>query len=385
MSNQTCVGPLALFDPLYVPPELLYRKKEEEALNSILQDALSDSYGMNILYQGFKGIGKKALILKILNSNFKDSFKINIDCKEKTLEELIFTLITSLSSRLNINFDLSNLINANVSRLWNLFKLICQKPNNNLFLIFNNSEYLEPTAQKKFLTFGKNSKITIISTVNKVLRNTTLDSLSYYDLKRKLNYYTYSQLLDIFKQRAKLSFTHDIDTDLLEYITDVILENYAPVPGVGINILKELYPLLKDNSSAEYQLITEACSYHLDPTNNIDEFNLLNYLSEENMLTIIFLDNLTNYFTTYAQNFYISLKDLRELYFISTESLEYKKTVEEFIRLITTLKNIGLIHPSKKDALDPHEISQEKDALSSFYFLTVDPNKLRIVIDTIFH
>ena len=385
MSNQTCIGPVALFDPLYVPPKLLYRKREEESLISILKDAISDSYGMNILYQGFKGIGKKALILKILYSNFKDCHKINIDCKDKTSEELIFALITSLSSKVNITLDVNDLITANVSRLWNIFKLICQKFENNLFIIFDNSEYLDSDAQKKLLTFGKDTKITIISTINRVLRTSTLDSLSYYDLKRKLNYYTYSQLLHIFKQRTELTFNHKIDNRLLEFMTDIILENYAPVPGVGINILKELYPILKMEQSADYQHITEASSYHLDPADNIDEFNLLNYLSGENMLTILFLDNLTNYFSSNSYKFYISLKDLRDLYFLSTESLEYKKKAEEFIQLITNLQNLGIITSSKRHNPCPNELLLEKQTLSSFYFLNVSPSKLRLVIDAIFH
>ncbi|TFF63451.1 MAG: AAA family ATPase, partial [Promethearchaeota archaeon] len=293
ISNPSYVGPLALFDPLYVPPELLYRRKEEESLSSILKDALSDSYGMNILYQGFKGIGKKALILKSINTHFNDCYRITIDCKEKTIEELMFSLISSLSTELHLGLNINNLIDSKISHLWNLFKFLSQKPEKNLIFIFNNSEYLETSVQRKLLNFAKNSKITIVSTISRLLHTSTIETLSYYDLKRKLKYYSYPQLLNIFKQRVTLSFNHSVDKDLLEFMTDLILENYAPVPGVGISILRELYPSLKENKSVKYSLITEACSYHIDPDNNIDEFNLLNYLSEENMLTILFLDNLT--------------------------------------------------------------------------------------------
>jgi hypothetical protein len=103
------------------------------------------------------------------------------------------------------------------------------------------------------------------------------------------------------------------------------------------------------------------------------------------MLTVLFLDNLTNYFSCHRYKFYISLKDLRELYFLSTESLEYKKKVEEFIQLITNLNNLGIITPSKKHNLPPDELLLEKQTLSSFYFLNVNPSKLRLVVDAIFH
>jgi len=39
--NKNYIGPKALFDPNYVPPRLLYRKKEENSLHSILNDILN--------------------------------------------------------------------------------------------------------------------------------------------------------------------------------------------------------------------------------------------------------------------------------------------------------------------------------------------------------
>ena len=54
------VGPKALFDPNYIPPHLLHRKKELNSLISILNDSISDKFSLNILYQGINGIGKKA-------------------------------------------------------------------------------------------------------------------------------------------------------------------------------------------------------------------------------------------------------------------------------------------------------------------------------------
>jgi hypothetical protein len=53
--------------------------------------------------------------------------------------------------------------------------------------------------------------ITIISTVNKILRTSTLDYLSEFDIKRKLNYFSYKELDSILQTRASLTFSHEID------------------------------------------------------------------------------------------------------------------------------------------------------------------------------
>ncbi|MCK4780025.1 MAG: hypothetical protein KAT57_07555, partial [Candidatus Lokiarchaeota archaeon] len=57
--NNNYIGTKALFDPNFIPPRLLYRKKEEDSLFSILNDSISDEFCLNILYQGINGIGKK--------------------------------------------------------------------------------------------------------------------------------------------------------------------------------------------------------------------------------------------------------------------------------------------------------------------------------------
>ncbi|MFX0012056.1 MAG: hypothetical protein ACFE9R_17215, partial [Candidatus Hermodarchaeota archaeon] len=55
-NNSNFVGPRALFDQSYIPPQILYRKKEEKSLFSILNDSFSDNFSLNVLYQGIQGI-----------------------------------------------------------------------------------------------------------------------------------------------------------------------------------------------------------------------------------------------------------------------------------------------------------------------------------------
>ena len=128
--NNNYIGTKALFDPNFIPPRLLYRKKEEESLFSILNDSISDEFFLNILYQGINGIGKKAIINKVLNdllNQNKDFIQINnvfVDCKEKNIAEVIFSLLSEIITFSNINIDLRSILNSDISNLWNTFKYI---------------------------------------------------------------------------------------------------------------------------------------------------------------------------------------------------------------------------------------------------------------------
>jgi hypothetical protein len=384
------VGPSALFNPLYVPPEVLFRKKEECSLSSILKDSMADKYSMNILYQGIQGIGKKTIVNKVLGDLFQTEdilnryLKLNIECRNKTSEEFILSLITKLIVDLDTNLSINTLLDSKISRLWSIFKLLCKKVDKNIIFIFNNCENLTAQTQKKFLDFGKTSNISIISTFNKILRSSSLELISKYDIKRKLDYFTYNQLVAIFKQRIDLTFSHQIDTELTYIITDLILDNYVPVPGPGVSILRDLFPLLKENKAVQYHMVLNICENHFDSIKNIDDFNLLTYIEEENMLTKLFLDHLVNYFINKNYNYYISLKDLRELYFLSCEALQYEKKLEEFIQLTSKLISLGIICPSKKYDSKAQNLLLEAKYLDNCYFLTINPNKLNMILDTAF-
>jgi hypothetical protein len=109
-----------------------------------------------------------------------------------------------------------------------------------------------------------------------------------------------------------------------------------------------------------------------------DEFSVINYLSEEDILTVLFLDNLSNYFIS-KMNYYIPLRELKELYEISCESLEYSKNSIEFHKLIKGLLNMGIIRPSKRT------FSKNRNNLNSdLYFILSNPKQIKIIIDTIF-
>ncbi|MHA2179803.1 MAG: hypothetical protein ACXAAH_00110 [Promethearchaeota archaeon] len=383
------VGPKAIFDPNFIPPQILYRKREMKSLASILTDSLSDEFCLNILYQGINGIGKKVIVNKVIddlsrrNKGFNKIHKVYLDCKEKNLEELTFSALNDLSniSKLNINFE--SLLNSNLSHLWNIFKLLCKKTDSNLFFIFTNVEYLKPGIFKKFLHLGKENNITSIYTINKIFRPPTFDLLSEFDLKKKLSYFSYKELFSILKQRTLLTFSHEVDEELIKYITDLICEQYVPVPGKGIEIFRDIYPVLKENQIMRNFKLIELCQNHFDQMQINDEFSMLNYMSEEDLLHLLFLDNLSNYFLS-NMNYYITLNELEEVYNVSCETLEYNKNINEFQNIIKELLNIGIVRPSKKSQRENKPYFFENSTTTDSYFMVISPNQLKALIDTLF-
>ena len=369
------VGPRAIFDRDFIPPNILHRQKEERSLFTMIKDSLTDSFNVNILYQGIEGIGKKVIINKVIRdlNNFHENdmnmWKIKVNCQEKNLEELIISILSEIDKIQGFKIDFHQILNCDLSDLWKLFKLACQKIEFKPIFVFNNIEHLDPKIFRKFIQYGREAKISLVSTINKILRPSSYDLYSQIDFKVNLNYFSYNQLHDILQQRVSLSFLQDIDKELIEYITDLIFENYVPVPGKGVEILKELYPFLNDRPSQNFGLF-EIIQNQFDPLQMSDEFSMLSYISEEELLTLIFLDNLSNFFLK-KKIYYINISELKELYFVACENLDYKKSNNEFNDLIKTYQNIGIIRNSKNT-------SEQR------FFMTIAPKQLKTIIDTIF-
>jgi hypothetical protein len=384
--NSEFIGPRALFDQSYIPPKILHRKTEEKSLYSILKDSLHDEFQLNILYQGIQGIGKKVIVNKVLNDITTlntDLIKIQIDCSEKSLEEILVSLITEVGRKSKFNFDYKSFLNSSILDLWNLFKIVCRKEDHNITLVFNNIETIRPEAFKKFLKYSKENKINLISTCNQVLRSSILENLSEFDFKKKLDYFSFSELNDIINQRISLAFFNEIDKEVIDLITDLIFEHHVPVPGKGIEILRELYPVLNQKMNLKKFEIYDILQDQFDTLQIPDEFNMVSYISESDLLNLIFLDNISNYFLK-KSNLYITLQELRELYYITCESIDYEKDLKEFKHLIVNIRNIGILNASKKNNINNFLNFNENVLNYDQYFMVINPKQLKTILDVIF-
>ncbi|MHA1582904.1 MAG: hypothetical protein ACTSYM_10500 [Candidatus Baldrarchaeia archaeon] len=52
------VGPAAIFDPLFIPPELLHRERELKVAENFVENGISSQYPLHIVVSGIRGIGK---------------------------------------------------------------------------------------------------------------------------------------------------------------------------------------------------------------------------------------------------------------------------------------------------------------------------------------
>ena len=171
---------------------------------------------------------------------------------------------------------------------------------------------------------------------------------------------------------------------MIEFITDLIFEHHVPVPGKGIEILRDLYPFLSKQVELSHLETFEILQNQFESLQITDEFSMLSYISEAELLTIIFLDNLSNYFLKNS-NFYITIDELKELYYISCESIDFEKNIEEFKHLITTLRNIGILNASKKNPLNDFRFFNENILNYNFYFMVINPQNLKHIVDAIFN
>ena len=299
------------------------------------------------------------------------------------MEEILVSLIAEIGSKKKINFDYKSFLNSSILDLWNLFKLVCRKTDHYVTLVFNNIEHIQPEAFKKFLKYGKENKINVISTGNQVLRSSILEILAEFDFKKKLDYFSFSELNDIIKQRISLAFFNEIDKELIDLITDLIFEHHVPVPGKGIEILRELYPILSQKMNLKKFEIYDILQNQFGTLQIADEFSMVSYISESDLLNLIFLDNLSNYFLKKA-NLYITIKELRELYYVTCESIDYEKDIEEFKHLIVSLRNIGILNASKKNDLNNFRYFSDNVLNYDYYFMVINPKQLKPIMDAIF-
>lgn len=377
----TYFGPKAIFDPYFIPPELLHRKSEEEILSTILKDSFIDDFGANILIKGIKGVGKTVLINKTISDlkinskdNGKDILKLFVNCEGKNLEEIIISLILNLEKIEEIKLDINFLLNLTIPRLWNILKLACKKFNTFKFLVFHNIEEIEPKIFKKFLRFGKEMKISIISTINRISINPELNFLSEFDVKKRIDLYNPSQLSDIIKQRFTLTYPFNIDNSLSDFMVDLVAEYDYLRPGKCIELMREIYPIIKKKRNITSDHLREQCLLQFDSF-SLDEFEIISYLTEADILIDIFLDNLANYFSN-EYNYYIDLVKLRELYEVSCETLEFEKNSSEFNRILQKLLDLEILKESK---FDRKYINNTR-----FFYSIMQTSQLKTMIDVIF-
>lgn len=350
--NDKFVGPRALYDKFYVPDRLVDRKKEEDSLYGLLNDAIIDQFSTQVSLFGLKGVGKTVLVNKSLKKMTeqesikyeKNIFAIYVNCESKDLEQILFTIINTLAKKLNYELNPDVILNSDANNLWNLFKLFISKMNQQIILFLDSTEYLNPNIVNKICNFAKTESIILIQSYNVPKSSPLLIDIFQPDYKLELGIYSNKGLLEIGQDRCKVAIKNPVDDELLKYVVDVTSLFDKKIPGSVMKVLRDLYPLLEHNRIIDTTQVRDVCRYQFEGF-SIDELGIADFISESDILDRVFLDNICGYFIR-SNNYYIPAMELQQNYQLACESLEESVSLSKYQSCLKQMQYVSLLIPS---------------------------------------
>ncbi|MBD3353185.1 MAG: AAA family ATPase [Candidatus Lokiarchaeota archaeon] len=351
-------GAKALFDPYFIPDQLIARKKEQKYLLNLLDDSIEDRFSANVALYGLRGVGKTVLVNKTIQrlvNNVKqpeieNESELNlipffVDCEGKEFDQVIFSIINGLAKRLDYDINPDMILSSNTASLWNLFKMLVNKLNASLMIFIDSVEYINPKLINKLHDFAKSESIILIHTFNAATSSPFLSDFKKPDFKISMDIYNYNSLFKIGKDRCRMAIRNRVDDSMIKYVVDLVGKFDKKVPGPMIRVLSDLYPVLEDYDPSMSNQIREVCRYQFQGF-AIDELSLADYIADSDILDRIFVDNITSYFKT-TDEFYIDYEELKNNYVIACESIEQKMSEKNFHSTLKNLEQISLLLPSE--------------------------------------
>ncbi len=372
----TYVGPRALFDPYYIPPALILREKELRVLSAILFDGIQDQCPVSILLTGMEGIGKTSLARKsvvavkkkvqplILNSMY-------VNCKDKSIDEVLFTLIQAISGKGPEESPGHNYFDYNLSQLWAYLKALMGKSTERERVwIFDSIEDLDLQYFLKFAQLGKEAGISTVGSHDAPIQSSTALTQSV-DIHLNLEQMTPVGLYKVTRQRLRLAFPFQISADVPQAICDYVDSFDTPRPGTCIRVLKDVYPVLKQEKTLPVGALRQACQRQV-PGIAFDDFQILNDVLDHDVVAQLFIDNLATYFQ--SGEYYIPENALREQYQMAVESIEAPFDPREFHQALITLIRANILKESR--------IGRARRRAE--YMLVPPPDLLKGAVDVVF-
>ncbi len=405
-SSKTYVGPRALFDPYYLPPNLIGLKKEQDSIQSILKDAIQDQYPIVLSLYGLRGIGKTTLTRKTISTLQKSKTRLNhsiamhyVNCEDKDSSQIVFSLINELSHSLSYNLEPNSILNATPGNQINLLTHLISKstkggnsngaPKDQKTLLFflDSIEYIQPQIINKLMDVCISQSCFMVSSFNVLKSSPYLSEFKKPDIQVQLNTYSPGCLEKISKSRCEAGFNHPVDNTMIRYLTDLVNEFDYCVPESCLRVLRELYPLILRNSIVDPGEIQDACRYQFK-NYSIDEISIAEYISETDMVDRLALDEIGSFFRSQTR-FYIAYSELMDLYKVACESLENAFKQQNFSKFLRGLHRVGLLQPSNFTHITkPHPQTQLFSLpiaeMKKYYFLTISPQMLNEILDVAF-
>ncbi len=202
--HQNYVGPRALFDPFYLPSELIGLKKEQSSLQSILKDAIQDQYPVMLSLYGLRGIGKTTLTRKSIaalessNSNKSQHIDMHyVNCEEKDSNQIVFSLINGLSRSQNYELEPSSILNATPGNQINLLNHLISKSSysdDSLLFFLDSIEYTQPQLINKLMDVCSSQSCFLVTSFNLLKSSLYLSEFKKPDVQIQLSTYSPTDL-----------------------------------------------------------------------------------------------------------------------------------------------------------------------------------------------
>ncbi len=362
--------PRALYDPNYVPPELLHRDKTLKSLSSLFGSSLNpeDPFCINVYLYGIPGVGKTVLakyFVEKLKTGHDEKFtSIYLDLGIKSPIENLRLLVEIYSQFISGEFTYFE----DTRKLWSYFHYLRRKTDTPLILILDNVDYLNQRLYEKIIRYSNALNLSTI-TASKIPYSRHKGSFKKIAEQLdpfKLEIYSSSALLDIISQRISLAFPVKLDRTISKYIIDIVANFDLTRPSTCINILKTIYQHLINGADIDAPFIRDT-SYHLLEFPFQDDLDCLLEFDDSpiEFLIIPLLQKLANFFQN-RQNVYISMGELFNLYKITCDELYLPYNEKLFVNYTDQLVFNGFLYPSEFQSARGEKT----------FFMIIDPNRL---------
>ncbi len=326
-------SPRGLFDPYYVPEQILFRDREMDTIQRLYRDSYEDEYGVNCLVHGIAGVGRtvfsRYFLTKIVPREF-DAHTVYVDAKYKDVLEIVSELADKIRSVTNqpitVAFDLDV--------LWMQFKRAAtHAPKRTVFVIDNIDEANEDI-YLKLARLSKEINASTIGVLNshdyRLLTRAPQMQMSC-DFEVPLDTYTQSQLYAIVRQRVEDTFPLGLPEDVVRYITDLVCEFDASRPKTSIEALKALWPMASSGQEIDSDTVRAATSRITSAFLDQDYFETVQTVGLNNFTTLLVLEALTEHLIHYKNETYVDRRLLEDLVEVKCEELGVRSMTREEI------------------------------------------------------
>ncbi len=377
------LGRQALFDLDFIPPKAVLKRNIIEPLSKVLYDALEENYGMCAMLYGLEGMGKHLFSVKTLKHlkkniaqthDYLNDFQvITIDCSINDQMDSLYQFAQILLQQNNIPFSIPILRTLATDQICNLIDYCMKTQTKPLILIIRNVHDLYLPIYQKFIDLNRTyHKLSIIMTVNTGFQTQALKEYGDLDLKLRMGFYDLKELYQIFSDRCTMAFPRTLSPSVVDFCFNFVTEFGFKTPDTYISYLRDTYNVLSKTGSNLDILRIE--SQHLVEGYHLELAALCDYLLESDLIVLLFLENLTQYFSE-TDNAFIPYKELYQLYEISASAIEYPTKKHEFDQILRNLIDIALIVPSSRHCGDKYYLSETPPEVPYFIPMPIEELK----------